>query len=78
MKEVKFGMECALLHLYYMDKANAQMHCKPVKFSPVTFRLAEEVENFWQREEITLSGEGHDALSEIRSHVDQYELDHGR
>lgn len=30
----------ALKHFYHADRANAVMHCAPVRFSPITFRLA--------------------------------------
>ena len=30
--------------LYHEDHANAAMHCAPVRYSPLTFRLAEAVE----------------------------------
>lgn len=34
----------AFLHVYHQDHANASMHCAPVRYSPLTFRLAELLE----------------------------------
>lgn len=31
----------ALRHHAHQDEANAALHCAPVRFSPITFRLAE-------------------------------------
>lgn len=28
---------------YHQDHANAAMHCAPVRYSPITFRLAEQI-----------------------------------
>ena len=61
----------SFLHFYHMDKANACMHCSPVKFSPLTFRLYEILLAGWVGEEL---GE----MSEVGAHVDTYELDMGR
>lgn len=32
-------------HFYHLDHSNAAMHCAPVRYSPITFRLAEEIRN---------------------------------
>ena len=34
----------AFLHVYHADKSNAAMHCAPVRYSPITFRLAEQID----------------------------------
>jgi hypothetical protein len=34
----------AFQHFYNMDKANAAMHCAPVRYSPITFRFAQAIE----------------------------------
>ena len=31
----------ALIHFEAQDRANAAIHCSPVRYSPITFRLAE-------------------------------------
>lgn len=60
-------------YMYHMDKANACMHCAPVKFSPVTFLLAQELLHDWSQDEDITS-----ELAEVRDHIDKYELDMGR
>lgn len=69
-------MEAALWafdHFYHMDKANASMHLAPVKFSPITFRLAYVLLDAWNDDEdITQE------LAEVREHIGKYELDPGR
>jgi len=61
------------LHFYFMDKANACMHCSPVKFSPITFRLAGNLRDNWPKDEdITQE------LAEVLNHRGRYALDEGR
>jgi hypothetical protein len=69
------GEDCVLWsfdHFYHMDKANAAIHCAPVKFSPITFRLAHRLLATWGSSDITME------LSEVRAHMNQYEEDTGR
>jgi hypothetical protein len=59
----------AFLHFYHMDTANACMHVADVRFSPLTFRLAEALQD------VTLdSGE----IEEVLAHRGRYEEDPGR
>lgn len=37
----------AFLHVYHQDHANAAMHCANVRYSPITFRLAELIRRNW-------------------------------
>jgi hypothetical protein len=60
-------------YFYHMDKANACIHCSPVRFSPLTFRLFDALMNGWSRDEDITS-----AMAEVRSHAGAYELDPGR
>jgi hypothetical protein len=58
---------------YHLDKSNACVHCAPVKFSPITFKLYTALIEQWPIEEdITQE------MAEIASHLEMYELDHGR
>lgn len=61
-------------YFYHMDKANACIHCAPVKFSPITFALYEELIREWRMDEdITQE------LAEVRDHTRMnYPLDTGR
>jgi hypothetical protein len=61
-------------YFYYMDKANACIHQAPVRFSPITFTLANELLDSWPvGEDITQE------LAEVRDHKKMnYPLDTGR
>lgn len=59
----------ALAHFYYADRANATMHCAKVRFSPITFRLAEVLAPLDPTDEIA---------AEIMTHRGQYAEDAGR
>lgn len=58
-------------YFYHMDKANAAIHCSPVKFSPIVFRLAEALQE-------QAPGLKSAALAEVKMHIDKYEMDMGR
>jgi len=58
---------------YHLDKSNACVHCAPVRFSPITFRLYLALTNHWRPDEdITQE------MAEVRDHLGTYELDGGR
>jgi hypothetical protein len=59
----------AFLHFYHMDTANACMHVADVRFSPLTFRLAEALEGM-----VNDSGE----IEEVLAHRGRYAEDPGR
>jgi len=59
----------AFEYLYHMDKANACMHCAPVRFSPITFRLAETLSAYQRANEM---------VAEVMAHKGKYEEDPGR
>jgi hypothetical protein len=54
-----------LVHFEAMDRANACMHCAPVRYSPITFRLAHAVPE-------------HPTAVIVLDHVGLYEEDRGR
>jgi hypothetical protein len=63
----------AFLYFYHMDKANACVHCAPVKFSPITFRFFHFLlADIPDDQDITQE------MAEVKSHLNQYELDPGR
>ena len=43
MNELKVVLFYAFLKMFHEDHANAAMHCAPVRYSPLTFRLAESI-----------------------------------
>jgi hypothetical protein len=58
---------------YHLDKSNASVHCSPVRFSPITFRLFEALMVIWpEDEDITQE------MAEVMSHHKTYEEDKGR
>jgi hypothetical protein len=59
----------ALLHFKHMDQANAQIHCGEVRYSPLTFRLAEA---------LSATGWRSDAIADVMGHRGAYEEDKGR
>jgi hypothetical protein len=66
-----------LRHFVHLDESNAAIHCAPVRYSPITFRLAEELmaqshtAGEWPAEDDGTVGR-------VISHVGQYEEDTGR
>jgi hypothetical protein len=67
------GPYWSFLHFYSMDKANACMHCAPVRFSPITFRLWE-----FLRDAMPLLSIHSPEFREVGDHIDKYEEDRGR
>ena len=65
----KEALEWAVMHFYHIDEANAAMHCNMVKYSPITFAMAQALQQ--------LGGSTY-YMNKILSHVGQYELDSGR
>ena len=67
-------------HFCNMDKANAAMHCAPVRYSPITFRFAQTIEELrYERGEAPPTSLS--VLPEVWSvlqHVGAYEEDRGR
>jgi len=58
---------------YHLDKSNAAIHCSPVRFSPITFRLLETLLTGWPLDEDITS-----EMQEVREHYGTYEEDRGR
>ena len=68
--------EAALWSFQYfeaMDQANAKIHCAPVKYSPITFRLARALRAVWP-----LDQDVTEEMARVLHHVGQYEEDTGR
>jgi hypothetical protein len=59
----------ALLYFKYMDQANAKVHVGEVRYSPLTFRLAEA---------LSATGWRSDAIMDVMAHRGQYAEDPGR
>lgn len=66
-----------LRHFVHLDESNAAIHCAPVRYSPITFRLAEELDaQSHTRGEWPTEDDG--AISRVLSHIGQYDEDAGR
>ena len=65
--------EWALMHFVQLDEANAAIHCAPVRYSPITFRLAKALYNNYT-ETATVKPE----IIRVMNHVGLYEEDGGR
>jgi hypothetical protein len=63
----------AFEHFEATDRANAKIHCAPVRYSPITFRLAMALRESWPiDEDIT------EEMARVLHHAGQYEEDKGR
>lgn len=67
-------LHTCLRHFVHLDESNAAIHCAPVRYSPITFRLAEELTG----SAVEQLGEDGGAIARVMSHVGQYEEDTGR
>jgi hypothetical protein len=63
----------ALEHFAAMDQANAKIHCAPVRYSPITFRLSRALTETWPVNEGVPP-----VMIDVRMHDGQYEEDKGR
>jgi hypothetical protein len=61
----------ALVYFVAMDRKNAAIHCSPVRYSPITFRLAEALAQVdgW---EVT------ETVVDVLAHTGKYAEDPGR
>lgn len=64
----------AFTYFYHSDKSNAAFHYADVRFSPITFRLAEELADRPNELRIPMMVE----LDEVLAHKGLYEEDKGR
>jgi hypothetical protein len=63
----------AFQFFYHYDKSNAAVHGAEVRFSPITFRLAEAISTY-----SSIMASQHADLMEVLNHVGLYEEDPGR
>lgn len=62
-------LQC-LRHFVHLDESNAAVHCSPVRYSPITFRLAEHLDLY--------SSVTDPFVAAVMAHVGQYAEDTGR
>lgn len=63
-----------LQHFKHLDEANAAIHCAPVRYSPITFKLAKCVD----ADPFAFSAEINDESLSVLAHVGAYTPDPGR
>lgn len=69
----------AFTHLYHLDKSNAALHCSDVRFSPITFRLAEALAEQCGLSSLGALNESQvNEVEEVLMHKGLYEEDKGR
>lgn len=61
--------DACLRHFYHLDHSNAAVHTAPVRYSPITFRLAEA---------LTAAREGSALVAHVMADRGAYEEDKGR
>lgn len=66
-----------LRYFVHLDESNAAVHTAPVRYSPITFRLAEELMAHL-RSAGEWPAEDDGTVVRVLSHVGQYEEDRGR
>lgn len=72
------AMHQAFLHVYYEDRANAAMHCATVRYSPITFRLAECLRVDERQSDLAAGSLSFAELVAVWSDVGAYPEDPGR
>jgi hypothetical protein len=63
----------AFLHFEALDQANAKIHCAPVRYSPITFRLNRALCAVWAEDQDIV-----EEMRRVRQHDGLYEEDQGR
>jgi hypothetical protein len=67
-------LQWAFLQNYHLDKSNACVHCSPVRFSPLTFRLYQALMAGWDLDNEDITQE----MAEVGNHFGTYPEDRGR
>ena len=80
MDELITALYKSFLHFYHLDHSNAAIHMAPVRYSPITFRLAEALADNTYGVYITVVNEGWSEreLHQVMTDLDKYEEDKGR
>ena len=73
MKELREAALWAFEHFEALDQANAKIHCAPVRYSPITFRLQRALREVWEQDEDVT-----EEMMRVWSHDGAYEEDKGR
>ena len=75
-----FALYESFLHFYHLDHSNAAVHMAPVRYSPITFRLAEALADNSLGIYIQVVNEGWSEreLRQVMTDLGKYEEDKGR
>jgi hypothetical protein len=63
-------------HFVHLDESNAAVHCSLVRYSPITFRLAEQLDLMIRRDDLHPRNDA--LLTEVLAHRGAYPEDRGR
>jgi hypothetical protein len=78
MTEVQLLFEC-FKHFAHLDHSNAAVHCSPVRYSPITFRLMEALEGHQLRPADPVEDQVSAMLwHDVKQHSGKYREDVGR
>lgn len=80
MYELARALYESLRHFYYLDHANAAMHMAQVRYSPITFRVAEALADNTHGVYIVMVNEGwsENELQAVMNDKGRYPEDRGR
>ena len=70
---IRIALLFALTHFEAMDRANAAIHCSDVRYSPITFRLAEAYDAYALN-----VGDWPEVVARVMHHNGAYAEDAGR
>lgn len=80
MYNTAFALYESFLHFYHLDHSNAAVHMAPVRYSPITFRLAEALADNSLGIYVQVVNEGwsEKEISQVMADKGRYVEDRGR
>lgn len=73
------AMSAAFRHFYFLDHHNAAVHMSPVRYSPITFRLAECLDHEARRQDMMYDGhQTYVEVATVMADSGRYPEDRGR
>lgn len=73
------AMSASFRHFYFLDRHNAAVHMSPVRYSPITFRLAECLSYEGRLQDMMYDGDQtYVEVHQVMKHAGRYPEDRGR
>ena len=73
------AMSAAFRYFFHMDHQNAAIHMAPVRYSPITFMLAKQLDDEARRQDMMYDGDQiYIEVGRVRAHAGAYPEDKGR